>query len=79
MSLGDLTAVPPYPPARYTVDEAEVGAWLKRGDAAPDYDAFGAWSITNLASHGDSGGDVGCTGCRSCRAAGVPALTFTAG
>ena len=33
---GDVTLgspnVPPYPPARYTKDEPEVSAWLRRGD-----------------------------------------------
>ena len=31
--------VPPYPPARYTKDEPEVSAWLRRGDRPPDYTA----------------------------------------
>ncbi len=51
--------VPPYPPARYTADEPEVSAWLKRGDAAPDYDAFGLVQYHYLASQGDTDGDYG--------------------
>ena len=48
--------VPPYPPPRYTADEPEVSAWLKRGDAAPDYDAFGLVQYHYLAGQGDTGG-----------------------
>ncbi len=37
---------PPYPPPRYTNDEPEISAWLKRapenGGAPPDYETFGA-------------------------------------
>ncbi len=29
--------VPPYPPARYTSDDPELSAWLRRGDDPPDY------------------------------------------
>lgn len=33
--------VPPYPPPRYTKDEPEVSAWLKRADSPPDYETSG--------------------------------------
>jgi hypothetical protein len=33
--------VPPYPPPRYTKDEPEVSAWLKRSDEPPDYETYG--------------------------------------
>jgi len=37
--------VPPYPPPRYTNDEPEIGAWLRRapenGGAPADYETFG--------------------------------------
>ncbi|MGV0799819.1 cupin, partial [Mycolicibacterium elephantis] len=36
MSLWNPRDVPPYPPPRYTQDEPEVSAWLKRGDEPPD-------------------------------------------
>ncbi len=36
MSLWDPRNVPPYPPARYTNDEPEVSAWLRRGTDPPD-------------------------------------------
>ncbi|MDD4868284.1 MAG: cupin domain-containing protein, partial [Mycobacterium sp.] len=32
-------AVPPYPPPRYTGAEPETSAWIKRGDAPPDYES----------------------------------------
>jgi hypothetical protein len=32
--------VPPYPPPRYTEDEPEVSAWLKRSDEPPDYETY---------------------------------------
>jgi len=59
MSLWDSTAVPPYPPPRYTADEPEVSAWLKRGDAPPDHDSFGLVQYHYLANQQDTGGDYG--------------------
>jgi hypothetical protein len=38
MSLWNPQDVPPYPPTRYTKDQAEASAWVRRGDAAPDYE-----------------------------------------
>ncbi len=51
--------VPPYPPARYTADEPEVSAWLKRGDEPPDYDAFGLVQYRYLANQEATAGDYG--------------------
>ena len=51
--------VPPYPPARYTADEPEVGAWLRRGDQPPDFDAFGLVQYHYLANQQQTGGDYG--------------------
>jgi mannose-6-phosphate isomerase-like protein (cupin superfamily) len=39
VSLWNLEDVPPYPPIRYAGDQPEASAWLRRGDAAPDYEA----------------------------------------
>lgn len=51
--------VPPYPPPRYTDEEPEVSAWLKRGEEPPDYDSFGLVQYHYLASQQDTGGDYG--------------------
>ena len=51
--------VPPYPPPRYTKDEPEVSAWLRRGDGPPDYDAFGLVKYHYLANQQQTGGDYG--------------------
>ena len=51
--------VPPYPPPRYTADEPEVSAWVKRGDEPPDYDAFGLVQYHYLANQDATGGDYG--------------------
>jgi mannose-6-phosphate isomerase-like protein (cupin superfamily) len=55
-------AVPPYPPARYTKDEPEVSAWLKRapenGGAPPDYETFGT-NYHYLADQHATDGDYG--------------------
>lgn len=51
--------VPPYPPARYTADEPEASAWVRRGDEAPDYDAFGMVQYHYLANQEATGGDYG--------------------
>jgi mannose-6-phosphate isomerase-like protein (cupin superfamily) len=52
-------AVPPYPPPRYTDDEPEVSAWLKRGDEPADYDSFGLVKYHYLANQEATGGDYG--------------------
>jgi mannose-6-phosphate isomerase-like protein (cupin superfamily) len=52
-------AVPPYPPPRYTDDEPEVSAWLKRGDEPADYDSFGMVKYHYLANQQATGGDYG--------------------
>lgn len=54
--------VPPYPPPRYTEDEPEVSAWLKRapenGGAPPDYEAGGV-RYHYLANQQATDGDYG--------------------
>ena len=50
MSLWNPQDVPPYPPTRYTKDQAEVSAWVRRGDAAPDYEARALGKETYLAT-----------------------------
>jgi mannose-6-phosphate isomerase-like protein (cupin superfamily) len=51
MSLWNPGDVPAYPPIRYTKDQPEASAWLRRGDAAPDYQARANDSHTYLATH----------------------------
>jgi mannose-6-phosphate isomerase-like protein (cupin superfamily) len=51
--------LPPYPPARYTKDDPEVSAWLRRGDQPPGYDSFGLVKYHYLASEDDTAGDYG--------------------
>jgi mannose-6-phosphate isomerase-like protein (cupin superfamily) len=51
--------VPPYPAPRYTDDEPEVSAWLKRGDEPADYDSFGLVKYHYLANQQATGGDYG--------------------
>jgi mannose-6-phosphate isomerase-like protein (cupin superfamily) len=50
--------VPPYPPPRYTEDQPEVSAWLKRSDEPPDYESFGV-KYHYLANQQATGGDYG--------------------
>jgi quercetin dioxygenase-like cupin family protein len=50
--------VPPYPPARYTKDEPEISAWLKRADQPPDYETSGV-KYHYLANQQDTAGDYG--------------------
>jgi len=50
--------VPPYPPPRYTKDEPEVSAWLKRADQPPDYETFGI-KYHYLANQQATDGDYG--------------------
>ncbi|MED5815017.1 cupin domain-containing protein [Mycolicibacterium sp. 050232] len=59
MSFWDPRNVPPYPPVRYTKDEPEVSAWLKRGDEPPDYDSFGLVKYHYLANQQQTNGDYG--------------------
>jgi mannose-6-phosphate isomerase-like protein (cupin superfamily) len=51
--------VPPYPPPRYTKDEPEVSAWVRRGDEPPDHDSFGLVQYHYLADQKATGGDYG--------------------
>jgi hypothetical protein len=51
--------VPPYPPARYTKDQPEVSALLRRGTDPADYDSFGVVTYHYLASQQATDGDYG--------------------
>lgn len=53
-----VLVVPPYPPARYTKEEPEISAWLKRSDEPPDYETAGV-SYHYLANQRDTAGDYG--------------------
>ena len=59
MSLVNPRAVPPYPPQRYTKDDPEISAWLRRGTDPPDYDTFGLVQYHYLANEKPTGGDYG--------------------
>lgn len=59
MSLWDPRNVPPYPPARYTADEPETSAWVRRADTPPDYDSSGVVKYHYLANQQQTGGDYG--------------------
>ena len=50
--------VPPYPPPRYTRDEPEVSATLRRADTPADYESFGV-SYHYLANQQKTDGDYG--------------------
>ncbi len=50
--------VPPYPPSRYTKDEPEVSARLRRGDSPPDHEWHGT-AYHYLATQKTTGGDYG--------------------
>jgi mannose-6-phosphate isomerase-like protein (cupin superfamily) len=50
--------VPPYPPPRYTRDEPQVSATLRRGDEPPDVQAPGL-SYSYLATQASTEGDFG--------------------
>lgn len=52
--------VPPYPPPRYTDDEPEVSAWLRRGTDPPDYTPPGGLGGYHyLANEQQTNGDYG--------------------
>ncbi|MGV0740759.1 cupin domain-containing protein [Mycolicibacterium sp. XJ870] len=51
--------VPPYPPARYTKEEPEVSAWVRRGDEPADHDSFGLVKYHYLANQQQTNGDYG--------------------
>ncbi|MBN3512601.1 cupin domain-containing protein [Mycolicibacterium nivoides] len=59
MSLWDPRNVPPYPPPRYTENEPEVSARLRRGDGPPDYDSQGLVKYHYLANQQQTDGDYG--------------------
>lgn len=51
--------VPPYPPPRFTEEQPELSATLRRGDQPPDYDSFGLVQYHYLANQQQTGGDYG--------------------
>src|ERR1700740_1656294 len=51
--------VPPYPPVRFTKDQPEVSARLRRGDEPADYDSFGLVKYHYLADQQRADGDCG--------------------
>ncbi|WP_319448065.1 MULTISPECIES: cupin domain-containing protein [unclassified Mycobacterium] len=51
--------VPPYPPQRFTNEQPEVGATLRRADEPPDYDSFGLVQYHYLANQQKTDGDYG--------------------
>jgi mannose-6-phosphate isomerase-like protein (cupin superfamily) len=51
--------VPPYPPARFTKDQPEVSARLRRSTDPPDYDSFGLVKYHYLANMDATDGDYG--------------------
>lgn len=51
--------VPPYPPPRYTADEPEVSATLRRGNEPADLDAAGLVKYHYLATREKTDGDYG--------------------
>lgn len=55
----DPRNVPPYPPPRYTKDQPEVSAWIRRGDEPPDYESFGLVKYHYLANQTATDGDYG--------------------
>jgi mannose-6-phosphate isomerase-like protein (cupin superfamily) len=50
--------LPPYPPPRYTRDEPELSATLRRADTQADYESFGV-SYHYLANQQKTDGDYG--------------------
>jgi len=68
--------VPPYPPARYTKDQPEVSAWLRRGDEPPDSDSFGLVKYHYLADRQATDGDYGLYRVDLAPAAGGPGPHF---
>ncbi|KUH98132.1 cupin domain-containing protein [Mycobacterium sp. IS-3022] len=59
MSLWDPRNVPPYPPDRYTGEEPEASAWLRRSTEPADYDASGLVKYHYLANQEATDGDYG--------------------
>ncbi len=59
VSLWSPQDVPPYPPIRYTKDQPEASAWVRRGDAPPDYESRLASEVKYhyLADREQTGGD----------------------
>jgi len=51
--------VPPYPPQRFTDEQPEVSATLRRADEPPDYDSFGLVQYQYLATEQKTDGDYG--------------------
>ena len=51
--------VPPYPTPRFTKDQPEVSATVRRGAEPPDYDSFGLVQYRYLANQEKTDGDYG--------------------
>ena len=51
--------VPPYPSPRFTKDQPEVSATVRRGAEPPDYDSFGLVQYHYLANQEKTDGDYG--------------------
>ena len=58
-SAVDVTRRAAIPAARYTKDEPEISAWLRRGTEPPDYDSFGLVKYHYLANQKQTDGDYG--------------------
>lgn len=59
MSLWNPREVPAYPPARYTRDEPEASAGLRRNDEPPSYVTVGGVEYHYLAKQQQTDGDYG--------------------
>jgi mannose-6-phosphate isomerase-like protein (cupin superfamily) len=59
MSLWNPNDVPAYPPTRFTGDQPEVSATLRRAEQPADYDSFGLVQYHYLASQQKTDGDYG--------------------
>ncbi|WP_280834844.1 cupin domain-containing protein [Mycolicibacterium frederiksbergense] len=59
MSLWNPRDVPPYPPVRYTKEQPEVSAWVRRAEQPADYDSQGVVQYHYLANQQQTNGDYG--------------------
>ena len=59
MSLWNPRDVPPYPPVRYTKDQPEISASVRRADTPADYESGGRVKYHYLANQQKTGGDYG--------------------
>jgi quercetin dioxygenase-like cupin family protein len=68
--------VPPYPKPRYTKEDPEVSAWLKRSDESPDYESATGVTYHYLANQQATGADYGLYRVDIAPAAGGPGPHF---